>query len=42
MHCLPATAALDAPVTFAWNANGAVSREVDVTGTDMVRLRLLR
>jgi hypothetical protein len=39
---LPATAVLDAPETLAWKASGAVSREVEVTGTEMVRRRLLR
>lgn len=39
---LPATAVLDAPDTLAWKASGAVSREVEVTGTEMVRRRLLR
>ncbi|KAA6418986.1 MAG: hypothetical protein FRX49_11089 [Trebouxia sp. A1-2] len=33
---------LDAPDTLAWKASGAVSREVEVTGTEMVRRRLLR
>ena len=39
--CAPATAALEAPVTLAWKARGAVSLEVEVTGTEMVRRRLL-
>jgi len=39
---LPATAVLDTPETLAWKASGAVSLEVDVTGTEIVRRRLLR
>ncbi len=38
---LPATAVLDAPETLTWKASGAVSLEVEVTGTEMVRRRLL-
>lgn len=36
----PATAVLEAPCALAWKAKGAVSLEVDVTGTEMVRRRL--
>ncbi len=38
----PATAALEAPETLAWKAKGAVSLEVEVMGTEMVRRKLLR
>lgn len=37
----PATAALEAPWTLAWKASGAMSLEVEVTGTEMVRRRVL-
>ena len=41
MGPIPATAAREAPWALAWNASGAVSLDVEVTGTEMVRRRLL-
>lgn len=38
---IPATAAREAPWALAWKASGAVSLDVEVTGTEMVRRRLL-
>ena len=40
MAMAPATAVLEAPCALAWKAKGAVSLEVEVTGTEMVRRRL--